>query len=180
MFDIECQIFEKFPNKFKFWKRYIDDIFFISLSPLDDLLTDVNSINDQIVFTLEEPDDFSISYLDTKVTLQNQSRFCSQFYSKLLHSGHLLPWDSHVPLSRKLNLLRSENLRVHRNCSDFSRLKESIEFIRQRFRNNGYPEYIICKYVNTNDIRPQNQRLTNNKKIYLRVPYKNKIRKIHK
>ena len=48
MFYIERQILSTDPSRFIYWKRYIDDIFVISFSPLDNLHPELNKINDCI------------------------------------------------------------------------------------------------------------------------------------
>ena len=174
---LSTKVLPKFPSKFKYWKRYIDDIFFVSSSPLDNIIPYVNSMNDSISFTLEEPNDYNLSFLDTAVSYhQDSSSFSTKYYSKILHSGHLLPWESHVPLSRKINLLKSENLRAHRLCSSHDHLIDAINFLKNRFRNNGYPDYYVQKYVNLDKpaTRPKIQINAKNN-IYRRIPFINEI-----
>lgn len=51
------------------WWRYIDDIFVISMCPLDDILPLVNTICTDIQFTCESSVDDKMPFLDTMVTL---------------------------------------------------------------------------------------------------------------
>ena len=53
-----------------------------------------------------------ISFLDT-LHFKNQSvniDITCELHSKPMHSGHVLPWISHVPLQQKMALLRTERL----------------------------------------------------------------------
>ena len=70
MFYIESQILSNNPSRFILWKRYIDDIFVVSVSPLDNLLPELNSINDCIDYTVEYTFDSKIPFLDTMISFK--------------------------------------------------------------------------------------------------------------
>ena len=99
-----------------------------STSPLDDILPEANAINHHISFTLELSTNSNLPFLDACANVEDNVVKTS-FYSKQLHSGHLLPWDSHVPLRRKINLLKTECMRIHRNCSSSKEISEGIRLI---------------------------------------------------
>jgi hypothetical protein len=120
-----------------FWKRYIDDVFYITSSTSEELLLVANSINHHIQFTLEKPVGNKISFLDTLVHVDN-GRISFQLFIKPTHSGTCLPYDAHVPLSRKKCLVSSENIRLQRIASE-DHVSFSKEMIHRRFLQNGYP-----------------------------------------
>ena len=66
MHHVEKEIANKC-NSISYWRRYIDDIFFITQSHPNDLLIVANSVNKYIQFTLEMPIENRIAFLDTMV-----------------------------------------------------------------------------------------------------------------
>ena len=149
------------------WKRYIDDIFFIISGVAEDLLATANSVNPHIQFTLEKQSEGAISFLDTKVVLQDRN-FKFHLYIKPSHSGTCMPFDSHAPLSRKKCLIISENIRAQRvSSSEYS--KSSTSIVNDRLCNNGYPNSFvnsIARNIRTNTTS-QAQYTT-----FIRIPYR--------
>ena len=123
------------------WKRYIDDIFFITSRDPDELLVIANSVNPHIKFTIEKPVNNTIPFLDTLVHVDN-GIIQFELFIKPTHSGTCLPYDSHVPNSRKKCLIISENVRVKRIASN-KFLQTSENKISNRLTQNGYPKRII-------------------------------------
>ena len=144
-----------------------------------------NKIEPSIQFAFELHDvQGDIPFLDTINHVEfhlNGFKASCKLYSKPLHSGHILPWCSHVPLQQKIALLRTERLRTRRNCTNEVDFKEALQRHKARFINNGYPlQFVEKHYVNER----QNLRQTkgkNSKTIYFRCQYideptSNKIR----
>ena len=125
------------------WRRYIDDVFaaLINDTTAESILDMANNIADGIHFTIEKPSERGkLPFLDCLVSLNVQTLpFTTEFYSKELHSNHLLPYDSNVPHSRKIALLKSERLRARRICSSEHNFKRALKFSKLRFQANGYP-----------------------------------------
>ena len=134
---IEEQIKEKCGDQIIIWRRYIDDIFVVSLSPIDDILPLINDVDTNIQFTIELPVDNQLPFSDTKVARSQDNSFHTGFYSKDIHSNHIMPWESWVPWQRKINLLRTECLRVHRNCSTKSKINDGLYFMKKDFLQTG-------------------------------------------
>ena len=145
MHHVETAIRQKCPEII-FWKRYIDDIFFIirHLSP-ESLLATANSVNRFITFTLEEPENDSLPYLDVLVTKENHD-FSFKLFTKPLHSGCCLPFDAFVPNSRKKCLITSEVKRARRNTSNPNKA-DSEHIIKERLQRNGYPPQFINRTI---------------------------------
>ena len=64
---IEEMILKNSSGKILLWKRYIDDIFFVSSLDFDYLLQLSNSVSPHIQFTLEKPNNNQIAFLDAAV-----------------------------------------------------------------------------------------------------------------
>ena len=102
-------------------KRYIDDMFVIWHSDLDPnfILSTANSLNKAIQFTMEQPTNDSIPFLDTMVTLnRDTNKFTTRLYVKPIHSECITPWDSHGPISAKRGLLIGEIKRAISRSTD--------------------------------------------------------------
>ena len=74
-----------------------------------------NEISPVIKFTSELPNsNGEIAFLDTLVHMKDKTNISGKLdvlcklYSKPQHSGHIIPWNSHVPLGHKIDLLSSD------------------------------------------------------------------------
>jgi len=150
------------------WKRYIDDCFVVSSVSPQDTLRSCNQVNAAIKFTLEEPTNDVLPFLDLKVQL-NVSSFTTSLHVKPLHSGTYLPFDSFCPLDRKRSLVKSELLRSKRNSSEFNQIA-SKNIIRKRLQNNLYTEKFIDSVVSRQNNNDHNATQTEYKS-FLRLPY---------
>ncbi len=63
----------------KYWKRYVDDIFYVGKMKLEEARVRLNTISQHIQFTMEEPENSSMPFLDTKVTVESDGRFSMEF-----------------------------------------------------------------------------------------------------
>jgi hypothetical protein len=104
-------------------------------------------------------------------------RFTTSFFSKEVHSGAILPFDSRVPLQRKINVLRTERLRAIRNCSTEAESRRAMIELSEKFKSNGYPSYFLQRYFWLNKPLSQVTKRTNEnekkKYVYLKFPYIN-------
>ena len=155
------------PRNNFFWKRYIDDIFFISSSSSILILDKANDCNQFIKFTLELPQNGGLSFLDTFVRNINR-KFVFDLYVKPTLSGTCLPFDSFISLFRKRALNTAEFHRVKRNTFD-DYFHKTLGMIKSKFLSNGYPEDFInntlsFKSFDNMDNRP-------NFISYIKIPY---------
>ena len=147
MHHIECEIIERCNNKIKYWKRYIDDIFFVTTASPEELLHIANSVNKNIQFTLEMADNNKIAFLDTLV-IRIENKFLFELFIKPTNSGTCMPFDAWTPIARKKCLIITETLRAKRISSEQLQ-GNSMNKIRNRFRNNGYPNAFINSVMNS-------------------------------
>lgn len=147
MYHIKTTIMEAFPNAIKFWVRYIDDIFLLFESvPPSDLLSACNDVHPHISFTIEESQNGKLPYLDLLMSVEN-GRFVTTLYAKPMHSGNVIPWDSHHPRSFLLNILRNELRRAIRNASGPMEERQEIKLLRGRYVRYGYPPSLFARMV---------------------------------
>jgi len=172
MHSIEQILLSYYGGLIKTFIRYIDDIFFIADEsiPLQILLEKANAINPAIQFTAESPNDKnSLPFLDTLITYNPQLSY--QLYIKPIHSNSVLHSSSHVPLSRKVNLIRNEFRRSKIASSSPQNLAISHKIMYKRFTMNGYKQPFLNKYtaLQLSDNRPKDFIS------FVKLPFQNEI-----
>jgi len=165
---VESAILANNSNSIFLWKRYIDDVFFVTSLAFDEILQISNSITASIKFTIEQPVDNEIPFLDLSV-IRCGPKFQYKIYIKNSHSNTCLPFDSFVPNNRKMNLITAETRRAVERSSNDQHRAESVAKIQSRFSLNKYPPQIIRKHT----FKTNSDNSTKSEPInYLKVPYK--------
>ena len=119
--------------------RYIDDII---LGPLDKgtnfevLLKVFNSINSNIQFTLEVPNE-KLNFLDLSIWAE-EKKINYAWYTKDMHTGNSLRKDSFVPDHVKSNFVSNSINTVKNRCSTEEETKKALKKLDDRFRQNGF------------------------------------------
>ena len=96
-----------------FWKRFIDDIFFIFLgshSQIKSLMTFMNAISPTIKYTFSYSEQI-FSFLDVQIYLSESRKLTTKLYKKPTDCMTLLHFHSHHPLSCKEGIIYSQALR---------------------------------------------------------------------
>ena len=131
----------------RLYARYVDDAFFMCSTEdeADDIFEAMNSVDSNIKFEMEKPKtDGSISLLDFNVVNTGEEvRF--DFYQKSARSPVFVHYESAIPLTQKLSILRNERQRILSRCSSEHRAAEHLTQFEKKLRINGYPEHIIAK-----------------------------------
>ena len=127
--------------------RYIDDII-MGPFPADTnfhiILETFNSINKNIVFTIEIPEK-TLNFLDISITVDNNKiQYC--WYQKEAHSGTSLRKDSFVPAHVKSNFVTNSINNVKTRCNNDRDLKASLNKLDVKMNNNGFT-YNYCKTI---------------------------------
>ena len=101
-----------------FWKRFIDDIFFIFLgSQLKSLMTSMNTISPTINYTFTYSEQ-AVSFLDVYIYLSEPRKLKTKLYKKPTDCMTLLHFHSHHPLSCKKGIIYSQVLRYNMIISE--------------------------------------------------------------
>jgi len=170
MHNLEQQLVHKIGTSLHLLVRYIDDIFFIADKSLtiDSFINTANSINSAIQFTFELPNENNtLPFLDVSVSY-NPS-LSTELFIKPIHSNSILNFKSHVPKSRKINLVKSEMLRAKICSNTDSNGHRSKNKVLSRFLANGYPCDFLSKYSH-NDNANEGQKF-NDMITFLKLPY---------
>ena len=179
MNEIDSLIIEKTNGRVSL-KRYIDDYFaslFSKEITAEELLKIANDQNDAIKFTLELPNNNQLPFLDTLVTFNSDTKtFSTCLYRKPIHSGCIIPWDSHGSIASKRAILIGEIKRAIYCSSNQQARRKSFNIVTELFLNNGYPREMI-KTTIRNTLRITTTTLNENdeqqKTIYIRMPFIN-------
>ncbi len=106
-------ISEKFNNfNLKLLLNYVDDsLLFIKKDCIDDLLTFVNSINENLKFTVKCMTNNRLPFLDIEIC-DYRNHYITNYYNKRIASGRFLNYFSYTEHIYKINCLK--NL-IHRH-----------------------------------------------------------------
>ena len=151
------------------YRRYVDDTFllFRSKHHIEKFRNHLNRQHKNIKFISSETEnENSISFLDTKITRDN-NKFMTSVYRKPTFSGVFTNFKSSIPKSYKYNLLFTLLHRAFKLCSNVERFHQEIDKLKTIFENNGYSksfaDFCIKKYLDKVFIK---------KKVVLKAPEK--------
>jgi len=164
----------------KFYKRYVDDIF-VLFSSQDEVKKCVNYMNDlhpNIKFTYDIEKDHTFSFLDVKITREN-NHFSTSVYRKPTFSGVYTNFNSFIPNEYKCGLINTLLFRGFNICSSYEKFHQEVVILKEFLKLNSFPEriidYNIKKFLN-NIFTPKKVQLTAEKKPVLVVlPFLGKI-----
>ena len=142
------------PSEFKpvIYRKYVDDtlLLFRSKHHIEKFRSYLNRQHKNIKFTSETENENSISFLDIKITRDN-NKFMTSVYRKPTFSGVFTNFESFIPKSYKYNLLFTLLHRAFNLCSNFECFHQEIDKLKTIFENNGYPksfvDFCIKKYL---------------------------------
>ena len=97
-------------------------------------------------FTYEVEHDNCLPFLDVLVTREGDS-FLTSIYRKPTFSGLYTNFYSYISEKYKTGLLFSLLFRIFTFTVDWSKFHAEVEFLKEVFRKNSYPEYFIDKCI---------------------------------
>ena len=122
------------------WVRYVDDILIIYKGERVELIkfTDnINKINENIKFTLEEENEGEIPFLDVLLKREGDNLHCSVYRKKTHTNSYIHMFSSHRK-EIKMGILTGLIIRAYRICSPLA-LEAELVFLRDSFSKLGYP-----------------------------------------
>ena len=126
------------------YRKYADDtlLIFHSKNYIEKFRNYLNRQHKNIKFTSENENENSISFLDIKITRDN-NKFMTSVYHKSTFSGVFTNFGCFIPKSYKYNLLFTLLHRAFKLCSNFKRFPLEIDKLQTIFENNGYPKSFV-------------------------------------
>ena len=147
MENFEVEAIRSAPSPSQFWKRYVDDTFTIlESSKKEEFLEHLNSIDQQIQFTAEEPrEDGAMPFLDILVSPGRDGSLSTSVHRKPTHTDLYLQWESHHPLSSKYSVIGTLQHRANTICSNPQLLHEEEKHLHQALKRCQYPNWSLNK-----------------------------------
>ena len=149
--------------------------FFTSRSDFDNFAQKLNTMHAALRCTSEFEQNDTLPFLDVNVH-RVDGRLLTSIFCKLTISGLYTHWQSFCPQNRKINLIKTL---VHRACKicSTSKIASEIAYIKEVFKNNGYPEHIVSKAIKQKLASFSAEQRLGPKKcpVYLRLPYKGTV-----
>jgi hypothetical protein len=133
-----------------FYKRYIDDIFFVVRKGFSSLF--VNILNrfyeGVIVFTCEIGEE-SVNFLDLVIfkgdRFSDSNRLDFKVFQKTTNLYQYIPFSSEHPLATKEGFIKGELVRYAVNSSTYSCFREIRQLFFFRLRARGYPSPLLLR-----------------------------------
>ncbi|XP_057297959.1 uncharacterized protein LOC130628918 [Hydractinia symbiolongicarpus] len=138
---LEGLIIADFPGFIEFWKRFIDDIFFIFTGTelqLKKLFTHMNKIHPSIKFTFEYSKS-DIPFLDTRIYIDQSRKLQTTLFRKPTDRMMLLHYSSEHPHHVKASIVYTQALRYCTIISNDQNLEKELYTLARTFLARGYP-----------------------------------------
>lgn len=142
----EQQALRNAPNKPKVWFRYVDDTFVIwSHGPekLQEFLQHINSIHENIQFTMETEENNKIAFLDVLLTRRGK-HLGHTVYRKPTHTDRYLQRNSNHHPCQKFGIIKTLTERARRICEP-NAIDKELEHLKKALMANGYSKQEIQK-----------------------------------
>ena len=129
------------------YHRYVDDTYsiFENTRASDDFLNILNNLHPALKFTAETEKDNKLPYLEVLVQ-RIDGKVVRSVYRKPTFSGLYTRWDSFVPTTQKIGLIKSLASRAFKICSKCT-IKEELSRLKAIFTKNGYPTAVVQRAI---------------------------------
>ncbi|XP_065672126.1 uncharacterized protein LOC136089953 [Hydra vulgaris] len=160
---LDEQITNQFPNHITFYRRFIDDIFFIFQGPievLDQICNYMNTIHPTIKFTFNHSAT-SINFLDILLYKNDQGNIHTTIYRKPTDTIGLLHYDSHHPTHTIPGTIYSQALRYCTIITELNNLKKELKYLTMTLVLRDYPLHIINNNIKKALYKTQHELINN-------------------
>ena len=131
----------QFRDNVSFWKRQVDDIFFVwkgSKEELELFVWRLNGVEYRVQFTLELEKEGLLPFLDVGL-MKTGGKLVIRIYRKPTHTQQYINWNSNHPKNMLLGVLKGL---IYKS---FEYLLDELDLLRDVFIRNGYPERLVTK-----------------------------------
>ena len=133
----------------KFWKRFIDDIFFLffgNQAQLDALIEAINNLHPTLKFTFKYSQS-QVDFLDTTIYVGEDRKLYSTLYTKPTDTFALLHYNSFHPTNTKKSIIYSQVLRYRMLITSDSLLQKALKQLKTNLIFRGYPKSTIDREI---------------------------------
>jgi Reverse transcriptase (RNA-dependent DNA polymerase) len=140
--ELENKIFStsKFKSNVQFWYRYVDDVVCLwtgSARQLDMFLSEINTLNTSIKFTMEIEANKTLNFLDISID-HKTDKFCFNIFRKPTFTDTVIPADSSHSYSTKCSSFNSMICRLLSIPLSPKNFNQELHTIYSIAQNNGY------------------------------------------
>ena len=138
---------QNFPFKFKFYYRYMDDLFFVFNENYnqEDITNYFNQQDQYLKFTIETESEDSLQFLDMQV-VRKLGVLETRWYRKLSNTLTFSSWDSLESKLYKIRLIYTMVNRLSKICSTTQFYDDDLKSLYTSFLDSGYPQEILSKH----------------------------------
>ena len=123
----------------KLFARYMDDIIReIKRAKIDKKLEEINSLHENLKFTIEREEKGTLPFLDMLI-IHDKNRLSSTWYNKPTDTGLIMNFHALAPKRYKRSVVSGFVYRIHRACSSWRYFHESLEKAKRVLEHNQYP-----------------------------------------
>ena len=170
---LENRLLERVTIKPPIWWRYIDDVFTIwphGEECFESFVEQINSMHSTINFTTEWSYK-SVSFLEVKITLNEEGRLITDLYTKPTDTHQYLHRQSCHPRHCKTTVAYSQALRLRRICSQDEDYLRRIEELKSHLVSRGHDRMEIQRQIDrANEITRDEALETSERKTTDRIP----------
>ena len=131
------------------WKKIVDDCFSIVRNDeIKDLFTHINSITENIQFTIEKEENGKLPFHDTAIIRSDNGSLNFNVYRKPISNHRHLDYNSSNPSSHKQNIAAALQKRALAICEGEAEKFQELMKVKKDLRENGYPDEFISKCEN--------------------------------
>ena len=131
----------------KFWKRQVDDVFFVWKGTKEELelfVWRLNGVEMKIQFKMDLEKEGFLPFLDVGIT-KSKGMLVMKVYRKPTHTQQYIHWDSNHPKNMLLGVMKGLIHRAHVLCDLKEDLLEELSLLKDVFISNGYPEKLVLQ-----------------------------------
>ena len=147
---LEEEFFVKSKLYPKFYRRYVDDTFclFDNEKSAMDFLEFINKLDISTKFDIEIESGDKLGFLDTYVHRSSSMPFTEVSTKvKATDRGLFYAYDSFVPASYKVSLIKCLIYRVYTIASSYQIFHRDLSKLKDKFTSNGFPSSLFYKCI---------------------------------